>query len=125
MKSFGVSPCFPPEIYIRPKQENIDESQKEFDWVNDLFSNLAEGVKLAKKCPICELVPKSNKKIEKKIKQHIISRHKIAIYPCKGKFSLKKNCHVTYLRRGRLQLRVALASRISRACRRSAPAAIN
>ncbi|CBY08271.1 unnamed protein product [Oikopleura dioica] len=84
MKSFGVSPCFPPEGYVRPEQENIDESQKEFDWVNDLFSNLAEGVKLAKKCPICELVPKSNKKIEKKIKQHIISRHKIAIYPCKG-----------------------------------------
>jgi hypothetical protein len=83
MKSFGVSPCFPPEEYVRPEQEP-PENPEEFNWVGDLYANLAESLKFAKKCPICELVPKSNKKIEKKIKQHIISRHKIAIYPCKG-----------------------------------------
>lgn len=90
MESFGVRACFPPEGYVRPEQENCRESEKEFDWVGDLYSNLAEAVKLAKKCPICGLVPKSTKKIEKKIKQHVISRHKIAIYPCRGTVNREK-----------------------------------
>ncbi|CAG5110178.1 Oidioi.mRNA.OKI2018_I69.chr2.g4605.t1.cds [Oikopleura dioica] len=87
LKSFGISPCIPPEGYSHPTPENFEGQEEEYDWVGDLYSRLAEAVKLAKKCPLCGLIPKSSKKIEKKIKQHIISRHKIAIYPCRDEIN--------------------------------------